>query len=354
MAERDPQPEPESTHDDVVARLARFRAADSPSQADRATRDRLMYDAGFAAGKQARDEASAPASASPKAAPEQSPVKPARVEPAKPARVDREDRNDDLASRFWKTVGIVSTMAAAIVLTWNWWPTEVGPTTHVLQPLPPNVNQADLPGKGISVTMPPPAISLKQLALALVDYRFRNKQWIERVSTDGEGKPLLSWRVHLLPHLPGGEPLYRQFHLDEPWDSEHNMTLIPLMPSIYRHANLPGDEPGQTRLLAPVGKRSMFNGTAIADAVLAGPNAENTLMLIVGEPAVAWTSPDDWTVNEEDFTEGLLVVEGKALVAMADGSVQELPIVARPVPKPQAPSQGKAPSKDKESSKDNR
>src|SRR5262249_46508298 len=35
------------------------------------------------------------------------------------------------------------------------------------------------------------------------------------------GKPLLSWRVELLPFLDQQE-LYRQFHLDEPWDSEHN------------------------------------------------------------------------------------------------------------------------------------
>jgi hypothetical protein len=40
-----------------------------------------------------------------------------------------------------------------------------------------------------------------------------------------DGKPLLSWRVALLPFLEE-QALYEQFRLDEPWDSEHNLPLI--------------------------------------------------------------------------------------------------------------------------------
>src|SRR5262249_55645747 len=49
---------------------------------------------------------------------------------------------------------------------------------------------------------------------------------------DRKGKPLLSWRVALLPYL-GEWDLYRKFKLDEPWDSPHNKALLPLMPEIY-------------------------------------------------------------------------------------------------------------------------
>ena len=42
-----------------------------------------------------------------------------------------------------------------------------------------------------------------------------------------DGKPLLSWRVHLLPFL-AQDPLYGRFKLDEPWDSEHNLKLLEL------------------------------------------------------------------------------------------------------------------------------
>jgi hypothetical protein len=42
-------------------------------------------------------------------------------------------------------------------------------------------------------------------------------------SKDGK-TPLLSWRVAILPHL-GQEALYKEFKLDEPWDSENNKKL---------------------------------------------------------------------------------------------------------------------------------
>jgi len=43
---------------------------------------------------------------------------------------------------------------------------------------------------------------------------------------DKHGKPLLSWRVQLLPYLPELDTLYQQFDLDEPWDSPHNPQFI--------------------------------------------------------------------------------------------------------------------------------
>ena len=42
---------------------------------------------------------------------------------------------------------------------------------------------------------------------------------------DPNGKPLLSWRVQILPYIEE-QQLYQDFHLDEPWDSEHNIKLL--------------------------------------------------------------------------------------------------------------------------------
>jgi len=50
-------------------------------------------------------------------------------------------------------------------------------------------------------------------------------------SKDGK-TPLLSWRVEILRQL-GHEALYKEFKLDEPWDSEHNKKLIGKMPKVY-------------------------------------------------------------------------------------------------------------------------
>ena len=44
-----------------------------------------------------------------------------------------------------------------------------------------------------------------------------------------DGKPLLSWRVLLLPYLKE-EKLFREFKLTEPWDGPHNSKLLTKMP----------------------------------------------------------------------------------------------------------------------------
>ena len=53
-----------------------------------------------------------------------------------------------------------------------------------------------------------------------------------RVHRDREGRPLLSWRVLILPYMEQNE-LFSRFHLDEPWDSPHNRTLIDPIPPTY-------------------------------------------------------------------------------------------------------------------------
>ncbi|AMV36242.1 sigma-70 family RNA polymerase sigma factor [Planctomyces sp. SH-PL62] len=60
-----------------------------------------------------------------------------------------------------------------------------------------------------------------------------------------DGQPLLSWRVAILPFL-GEEALYREFHLDEPWDGPHNRSLIARMPAVYRTPDIP-TQAGRTR-----------------------------------------------------------------------------------------------------------
>ena len=50
--------------------------------------------------------------------------------------------------------------------------------------------------------------------------------------TDKQGKPLLSWRVAILPYIEQ-QGLYQKFKLDEPWDSPHNQALLKEMPSTY-------------------------------------------------------------------------------------------------------------------------
>jgi hypothetical protein len=110
-----------------------------------------------------------------------------------------------------------------------------------------------------------------------------------------DGKPLYSWRVLILPYIEQGA-LYKEFRLDEPWDSPHNIALLPRMPSSYtppryKTALVP---PHHTICHVFVGKGTPFDGPKGRTLRSDFPDGRsNTLLLVeAGEP-VPWTKPED-------------------------------------------------------------
>ena len=75
-------------------------------------------------------------------------------------------------------------------------------------------------------------INLRALGMALRYYHNANNAFPPYAIADKDGKPLLSWRVALLPYLDE-ELLYKKFKLDEPWDSPNNRALLPLLPQVF-------------------------------------------------------------------------------------------------------------------------
>jgi hypothetical protein len=165
---------------------------------------------------------------------------------------------------------------------------------------------------------------LRQLALAAITYADRHERRLPAAATfDQGGKPLLSWRVHLLPYL-GEEKLYKEFHLDEPWDSDHNKTLVEKMPEVYRGWSQKLNEAGKTVYLAPVGKKVVFTGNATGRLYPTefADGTSNTILLVQVDEAhaVAWTKPEDLRVDPAKPHEGLGREAGGFMVALADGS----------------------------------
>jgi prepilin-type processing-associated H-X9-DG protein len=143
--------------------------------------------------------------------------------------------------------------------------------------------------------------NLKQIGLALHNYHHVNKKFPGAYSADGSGKPLLSWRVHVLPYL-GEEALYKEFHLSEPWDSPHNRELISRMPLTYQcPGSLSSAKEGKTVYLAPRGPRTILSGGEGTSLLTIRDGTSNTAMVIEAgdENAVIWTKPDDWEAGEE-------------------------------------------------------
>jgi uncharacterized protein DUF1559 len=175
--------------------------------------------------------------------------------------------------------------------------------------------------------------NFKQIGLAMHNFHDTHKHFPAATSTDKKAKQLLSWRVHILTFL-NQVPLYQQFHLDEPWDSEHNKTLIKKMPEVYASPYDPElNDQGETRYLVPRGKGTIFDGNGKTEGnVPLGTRirdirdgVENTILVLEAAPetAVIWTKPDDLTV---DFTNPLKGLNNSRQIGfhmlMSDGTVR--------------------------------
>jgi hypothetical protein len=190
--------------------------------------------------------------------------------------------------------------------------------------------------------------NMKQMGIALHNYHDVLTRFPPPYSVDSAGKPLLSWRVYILPYIEQ-DNLYKQFHLNEPWDSPHNKTLIPLMPKIYQSPQTRSKKTlpvGHTCYLAVVGAETMFPPDR-PQAVVAAPfglpggirfaevldGLSNTIMVVEGAPerAVVWSKPDDWEFDEEKPTDGLLGQRADGFFAlMGDGSLRRIPAQIHP------------------------
>ncbi|MBV9125549.1 MAG: DUF1559 domain-containing protein, partial [Planctomycetes bacterium] len=169
--------------------------------------------------------------------------------------------------------------------------------------------------------------NLKQIGLALYNYHDANRHFPAVANFDKDGKPLLSWRVQLLPYLEQ-QGLYNEFHQDEPWDSEHNKKLIDRMPAVFHCPAQKSLSRGKTTYLAPVGKGTMFTGKGDGLTIpYVTDGTSNTIFIVDAdaEHAVPWTKPDDLTYDPKKPQAGLSHAhQGLLPTLFVDGSVHYL------------------------------
>ncbi len=165
--------------------------------------------------------------------------------------------------------------------------------------------------------------NLKQIALAFHQFNDAHGQLPYAAGDGKNGKGQLSWRVALLPYLEH-ENLYRQFRLNEPWDSEHNRTLLPRMPQIY--APVKGvPRPNSTYYQVFTGPNAPFQADQPAQLKASFTDGlSNTFLVVEASDAVDWTRPADLPFNRNG---GLPRIGGTLFgdgfnAALADGSVR--------------------------------
>ena len=140
-----------------------------------------------------------------------------------------------------------------------------------------------------------------------------------------DGRPLHSWRVLLLPYIEQQE-LYEQFHLDEPWDSPHNLPLLQRMPKTY--APPPGKKSRMpayhTVCHVFVGRSAPFEDKKEVKTLEDFPDGtSNTILIVEAGPPVPWTKPEDLPYDADAPLPRLdPLFHDLIRVALADGSVR--------------------------------
>lgn len=174
--------------------------------------------------------------------------------------------------------------------------------------------------------------NLKQIGLALHNYHDAYGTLPPAYVSDKNGNPLYSWRVLILPYMEQ-EQLYRQFHLDEPWDSPHNLDLARQMPAAFGCPSQRLRLAYSTTYVAITGEEMLWTGAKSLSFDEIPDGRSNTLLVVEwSESDVIWTEPRDLPLKEIEkwWFVSLKVRQGKQRhrdgvnAVFADGSVRFL------------------------------
>jgi hypothetical protein len=172
--------------------------------------------------------------------------------------------------------------------------------------------------------------NLKQIGLALHNYHDTTGKFPADVYKDG--KPILSWRVQILPYLEE-DALYRQLKMDEPWDSPHNKPLLEKTPKVFE---VPGRDAGKGKtfyqgFVAPNagilgGRPWLVAGDAQGlQIAMIADGTSNTLAVVEAADAVPWAQPGDLAFDPKQPLPKLGGhAPGKFVALLFDGSTRVL------------------------------
>ena len=169
--------------------------------------------------------------------------------------------------------------------------------------------------------------NLKQVMLGMHNFYDTYRGFPPRITVGEDGTPLLSWRVHLLPFI-GQQALYDQFHLDEPWDSSHNIKLLEQIPVTYQSPEYSDLELGTTCVVLQLHDGTQRDGDK--DGLLRYEDitdgTSNTIAVVNAprDKAVPWTKPEDLSVDKDDPVASLFGDRPNMQRGLFDGSIRTM------------------------------
>ncbi len=163
--------------------------------------------------------------------------------------------------------------------------------------------------------------NLKQIALGFHNYASTFEDCFPQDIKDKDGKPLLSWRVLILPYIEQNA-LANEFKLDEPWDSDTNKKLIEKMPKVFAPVHTKA-KAGHTFYQTFTGGGALFGGKDKLTLLGITDGTSNTALVAEAGDPVIWTKPADIAYDPKKPLPKLGGdLHGNFNLAFADGSVQ--------------------------------
>lgn len=164
--------------------------------------------------------------------------------------------------------------------------------------------------------------SLRILMLDCLNYESRFMEFPADI-LDDEGKPLLSWRVALLPFL-NQKKLWDAIRKDEPWDSEHNCQFWDQIPEAFKSRN-PYVALDQTTFRGIGGKGGLFEGPKGTKLGSIPDGASNTIAIVNVQDSLAvnWMKPGPLDVETIDFNQ-LFGAEDYFSAAFVDAAIHKI------------------------------
>jgi hypothetical protein len=174
------------------------------------------------------------------------------------------------------------------------------------------------------------ANNMKQIVLAMHNFNDAHGHLPADVYS-ADGKPLWSWRVHLLPYLEQAN-LYQQADLTRPWDDPKNKSVSATVLKVFQCGAEPAGEP-LTCFKRPTGPGTAHEPGKKVRLVDITDGTSNTLFVIEAGDPVPWAKPGtdfpfdgkNPTPIQGPFKAGLVAGRGDGAVVSFPGSIAAAP-----------------------------
>lgn len=182
--------------------------------------------------------------------------------------------------------------------------------------------------KNIITAYTPPAVvarrpdsktNLKRIMLALLNYEATYRHLPPAVVMGPDGKTPHSWRVEILPYL-GHAALYRQYRMNEPWDSKHNLKIAQTVVPEFRHPD--SEIPENSCYFAVIGEGTAFGNPKGVASKEISDNHSKAIIIVEAKREIPWTKPEDISYDGKKQLEFGGFQEDGYHVGMFDGSAQ--------------------------------